>query len=87
MPLDASHRQTLFSSHYRPQNWKAIGILSPFGYFFLKSDRELYSNYTGGVGTQILKRNKRKRDDNEQQDDDDRPSKRTRDVGLIAEHC
>ncbi|THG97181.1 hypothetical protein EW026_g4772 [Hermanssonia centrifuga] len=50
------------------------------------AELEGYRNYAGGVGTQILKRNKRKRDDNEQQDDDDRPSKRTRDVGLIAEH-
>ena len=45
----------------------------------------LHRNFTGGLGTQMLKR--KRKDSDTEQEGEDRPGKRNRDVKVIAEHC
>ncbi|THH19669.1 hypothetical protein EUX98_g8726 [Antrodiella citrinella] len=46
---------------------------------------EWYKNYPGGIGSQVLK-SKRKRADSQEADADGPPSKKAKDVKLVAEH-
>lgn len=48
-----------------------------------REEIEKYKNFTGGLGTQMLKR---KRKDSDAEEGDDRPVKRNRDVTIVAEH-
>lgn len=46
-----------------------------------------HRNYPGGIGSQLLKRKRKEIEDNGGDGPAERNLKRTRDVGLIAEHC